>query len=523
MKRAIRRLSALLLSVCLLFGMPAAEASGALGALESWLDGVQTLDFEVTAQFESLVPYGDDAVAMLNALLRSLSAEGSVQHGGAATQLAFRAGEEELFTLTEKQMDVGTALTTSLLKNRVLVSADSAMDALSGFGQEEASFDFDLALAEAEACYRELTEAIIPFAEEKTASYSIKNIGSARWTRLARLTPEQSAQIQPQIAKVLGCGMDSAFREQLSAMECQKSFVVALYQSKEGGDDMAVYIKGNVRFPDGALRAISYQWAFKRSDDGQRVDTYKFEMTKSASPRDNRTITGTAKTLATEKMLALDVTSKAIVRNPETAETVTTTVTRKMNGENGEVSGTLSTVERTAKGDTAHTVTVNMAPDLTITVADGAASLTGTLHIEKLAGQNTHLSAELLFGEKTSASADAPVPVPETPAQPQSSLTQNMDWAWNLDDPEDFLVGRPPIGYAEYAAPGEETVIDLDSADDAAKAALMDELSQQLAGRLLKAVAGLPEEAVQLFRDNMNEADWASILELVQDERRLKR
>lgn len=513
MREHIRRLSALLLSMWLLLGAAFAETSGVLAALEGYAADAQTLDFEVSAQFETLVPYGDDTVAMLNALLRSLSAEGSVQQGGAVTQLAFRAGEEELFRLTEKQMDVGTALTTSLLKNRVLVSAGSAMDALSGFGQEEASFDFDRAVAEAEACYRELTEAIIPFAQEKEASYSIKNIGSARWTRLARLTPEQSAQIQPQIAKVLGCGMDSAFREQLSGMECQKSFVVALYQTKEDGDDLAVYIKGNVKFPDGAVRAISYQWAFKVNDDGQRVDTYKFEMTKSASPRDNRTITGTAKTLVTDAKLAVDVTSKAVVRNPETSETVTTTVTRKLSGQNGEIAGTVSTVERTAKGETTKTVTVNMEPDLRITTADGAASLTGTLHIEKLAGQNTHISADLHFGEK----APAPAATPEPRAMPQSSLTQNMEWVWSLDDPEDFLVGRAPIGYAEYTAPEEETVIDLDSADAAVKAALMDELSQQLAGRLLKALDSLPEEALELFRDSLNETDWASIVELAQE------
>ena len=100
---------------------------------------------------------------------------------------------------------------------------------------------------------------------------------------------------------------------------------------------------------------------------------------------------------------------------------------------------------------------------------------------------------------------------------PQSSLTQNMEWLWTLDDPEDFLVGRAPIGYAEYTAPEEETVIDLESADADTKAALMDEMSQKLAGHLLKAIAGMPEEALELFRDSLNETDWASILELVQE------
>jgi hypothetical protein len=82
---------------------------------------------------------------------------------------------------------------------------------------------------------------------------------------------------------------------------------------------------------------------------------------------------------------------------------------------------------------------------------------------------------------------------------PPSSLTQNVDW--DTDDPEDFLVGKPPIGYTDHEAPAEETVVDLDYAQADETAALMDELVQNLAGSLLKAAAKLPEEATALLRD----------------------
>jgi len=345
----IKRLCAVLLGLSLLFGTALADSAGLDRAMEGYLEGVEELQFSINAQFESLVPFGDGTVEMINGLLGHLSVAGSVMDGGAQTRLAFLTGDDEIVSLTENECDAGTELTTSLLPKRVLVSAGSAMNALSGFEQQEVSFDFFAAVREAEACYRQLTDAIIPYTTEKAASYNITNVGSARWGRVARLTPEQSAEIQPLIAMVLGCGMDEAFRAQLHEMVCQKSFVVALYQTKEGGEDLAVYIKGNALFPDGAQRAISYQWAFGTNSKGQRVDTYKFEMTKNTSPRDNRTISVTSKQLVNADSLMLDVVSKAAVRDPETGVTTTLTDTWKLSGKDGAIEGTVTNVVRDQK------------------------------------------------------------------------------------------------------------------------------------------------------------------------------
>lgn len=111
------------------------------------------------------------------------------------------------------------------------------MDALSGMEQEEPAFDALRAIREAEGCYTALTDAIAPYAEEKKANYKIKDIGYSRWSRVARLSVEQSAELAPLIAQVLGCGMDEAFREQLNTMTYGKGFVVALYQDAQGGTE----------------------------------------------------------------------------------------------------------------------------------------------------------------------------------------------------------------------------------------------------------------------------------------------
>ena len=518
MKQLIRRLCAMLM--CALMLCPGAQA--AVEALDwatgGYLDGSDELRFHMTAQIGSLPPYGEGTLEMMNALLPYLSVEGRVSAND--SELAFSVAGDRLITLSETRADVGTQLTTSLLPNRTLISNHSVTDALLGLDRQETSFDGLAAIMEAQECYQLLTEAIRPYAEEKTASYSIKGVGSARWVRLARLETEQSAEILPLIAQVLGCGMDAAYREQLSAMTCQKGFVVALYQTKEGGKDLAVYIKGNAIFPDGVQRSISYQWAFANNDKGQRVDTYKLDMTKASGQRDTRQITASYKRSNDASTLLVDGTAKASVRNPETTETVTTTTTHKLSGSKGAITGSCSQAVRTAIGETASTVTMTVKPDLKVTTVDGSAALTGKVHVETLRGSTVHASVDLLFDEDT---AEEVIEAAETGTlfvvvddrQPRSSLTQNLDLG--KDEPEEYLVGKPPIGYTAYTAPKENSVTDVDSAAPEEISALMDEMAQRLAGSLLTAIAKLPEDATALIRDNLSQEDYAAFLQLLEE------
>ena len=512
----IRRVCALLLSMILLFGTALADTAGLDWAAGGYLDGYGDVQFHMTADIASLTPYGEGTIDMMNALLDNLSVAARMSE--AQTEVNFCAAGDPIVSLTEAQTEDGAALTTSLLPNRTLTSSQSALDGFSGFEQEESQFDFFAAIQQVETCYQELTDAIKPYAEEKAASYTIKNVGASRWSRIARLTPEQGAELVPLVAKVLGCGMDQAFCDQLNQMELQKGFIVGLYQTKEGGDDLAVYIKGNALFPDGAQRAISYQWAFAVNDKGQRVDTYKFDMTKNKTPRDNREISASCKRSTDDKALLVDSQSKAIIRDPETNIVTTTTLTCDLSGKDGAIKGSVSNAVRTAQGETGSTTTLTITPDLQLVEADGAAALTGSAHIEQTTGKTVHVSMDLLFDEKA---ADDFITAAETGALfvvvddrlPQSSLTQNLDW--EPDEPEDYLVGNPPTGYTAYTVPEEETTVDLDTISADELAALTDELSQRLAGHLLVAIAKLPEEATALIRDSLSESDYAAFLELL--------
>ena len=97
---------------------------------------------------------------------------------------------------------------------------------------------------------------------------------------------------------------------------------------------------------------------------------------------------------------------------------------------------------------------------------------------------------------------------------PQSSLSQNEEPVDGVDS--DYLVGQPPIGYQIYEVPDTMQTYDLDTAQADQLEALRGELYQNLAGRLLAALAKLPAEDAALLADNLSEEDYAAFLELAQ-------
>lgn len=507
------------LAACLvLFGSAArADEWGLSPNLDAYWS-VNDLQFAATAHLDALLPYGDGIVEMMNGALEGLSVSAELREDETTVQL--RVAGDAVAELTEKQTGTGTALTTPLLPGRTLVSASSAMDALSGQTNEEPAFDLFAAISEAEGCYRALTDAILPYATEKKANYKIKGVGHAKWSRIARLTPEQSTELAPLISRVLGCGMDADFRAQLSGMTYAKGFIVGLYQSAEGGNDLAVYIKGSVTFPDGKTRALSYQWAFA-AKDGTRVDTYKFEMTKSRAPRDNRQISASYERSTGTENFVLKGECTAKITDPDTGITTATTLTHDLSGKEKDgarpLSGTIKQVLKTTQNEKTQTVTTTLAPELTLTLAEGSGVLGGSVQVERLSGKQNDVGFTLLFEENDAfaeAAQSGTLYAVHESLMPVTSLTQNRE---PVSRPSDYEVGQPPAGYPSYTAPDSPQTVDLDGADASAREALLGELTQNLAGRLLAALSKLPEENTALLRDLLSDADYAAFLALVNE------
>jgi len=299
---------------------------------------------------------------------------------------------------------------------------------------------------------------------------------------------------------------------------------VGLYQTKEGGEDLAVYIKGDMTFADGAKRTLSYQWAFADKEDGERVDTFKFEMKKAKAPKDDRIISATYRRAASGESMKLKGESSARITDPDLGQTVTTTLTHDLKGsaegENRTVEGSLSAAVRTAVGEKAQTVTTTVKPDLKLTSSEGSGVLSGTASVDVKKGKQEQLSAVIAFDEEPAevfahAAETGMLYIVTEDMMPPSSLTQNMD-EMEEEEPDDFLVGKPPIGYESHTAPEEETTVELDTLAEADEAALLEELSQNLAGKLLIALAKLPAEDSLLLQDNMSEEDYAAFLSLIE-------
>lgn len=518
----MKRFLSMLLIVCTLAGSASASVLGLDEALSDYLDINGDVRYSFSLQLGTLLPYAEGTIELFNAVLKHLSVSAAMTEDASAVSLCVDG--ESVLDMAERAGSSGTELTTSLLPNRTLLSAGSAMDALSGNPlAEEATFDALRAFSEAESCYQALTDAILPYAEQKKANYNIKGVGASKWSRIARLTTDQSAELAPLIAQVLGCGMDAAYRERLAQLNYAKGFIVGLYQTAEGGDDLAVYIKGTASFPEGGSCKLSYQWAFS-NDGGKRVDTYKFELTGSKA--DNRTISASYKRSTGEGALSVDGSSSATVKTAES--TVLTTVTHDLSGKetDGErtLSGKIVTAEKTTVSGNATTVTTTATPELKLTSSEGSGVLSGTVALEQVTGKNTTLALTFAFDEAPAdaltAAADSgelyavtDTGAPAYDPMPESSLTQNEE---TDGEAADYLVGEPPIGYAGYNAPASPVAFNLDTATEAQMQALRNELLQNLAGRLLIALSRLPEEDIALLRDNMSDEDFASFLKLAE-------
>lgn len=510
----MKRFLALVLTLCLMMGGAAcaSELSGISRALEGYWPDDSELHFSLTAQLQTLEPYVDDTVTMMNSLLKNMSVEAVT--GPDSTTVTMAVAGDAVVSLTEERTDTGWQLTTPLLPNRTLVSTQELVQA----EEEEPAFDLLGAIDEAQACYQALTDAIAPYAEEKKANYKITGVGTSKWSRIARLTKEQGAELAPLIANVLCCGLDSEYRQVVQGLTYGKSFIVGLYQTGEGGDDIAVYIKGNVTLAEGGTRALSFQWAFSEDENGQRVDTWKFELGKGK--KGGREIAASLKRQTGSSFL-MDGECQTVVRAD--SSNITHSQSYDLSGKDGKVSGKATFTRKETSESTVETV---YTPDLSLTEGEGTAVLSGTVDVKKTVGKNTTLAYSLRFDDQPAQALESAVEngslyAVDEPAiiitMPESSLTQNAETPKATTEPDDYLVGTPPVGMTAYTAPESAQTVDMDSLTAEEQQALMGEISQNLAGRLLIALAKLPKEDLALLQNNMYDEDFSAFLSLIDD------
>ncbi len=505
------------LTALLLIATPALADVGALdAALSPWLDARPSIGLAARMELTAWQPFPEETLELINRVLKHVTLEARLDRASGATQLALRVSEETMLELRERVSAEGSALTSSPLPNRTLTLASGPpLDALAGQGEtDDAPFALLTAIAEAGEAYPALIEAIAPYAEEKKANYKIKGVGTCRFSRLAKLTEEQSGGMLAQLRAVLMAGMDAAGREALSQVTFEKGLTVGLYQNADK-EDMAVYMKGTLVCPDGSTRKLSYQWAFAEKD-GKRTDAYKYEAT-GGKPADNRVIaaTLTRQTSASK----FDLQGKTETKLKAEGETATYTVETDLSGKAGDTAACAGTVSRAVKrtvDDETVTDTQTLALDLRLTD-----SLTGTAEYERKRDKAVQTGLTLVFGDgSTDAGEQASdsFAVNDDGNAPSIVIhpAEGAEEAPAARAPAlDYQGGAAPLGMTRHDAPNDETAVALDSLTQAQRDALLDEMAQNLAAKLLVAIAALPEEDAALLRDGMRDTDYAAFLSLL--------
>lgn len=634
-KRFVAAVVATLLFLGAASGLSVAKAAtteGGIAPLTAGLDTILTewvrepgmVRFSASMRLDALLPFTKERVDMMNALLQHASLQAALEQDGSGslTSIQLSVQDSPLFSLAERQQGSAYTLETSLLPQRALhatgaspISQLGGMEAEGGaasganeteMGEKteeggaapEAPFDMLMAIQEAEGSYKALIAACEPYAEKKKANYKIKSIGTSKWSEIARLTPEQSDEMLPQLRAVLGAGMDSAHRAELEGIRFGKGFIVGLYKESEAGKDMAVYIKGDILYPDGSTAKLSYQWAFV-NNGLDRKDDYKYELVRATKPSTSRIIGGYITQKNMSDTLSVKGSYDAAIKEGKvtTTDTFTVDLAGKESGGARTLEGNCALQTKVTEDGKSNTTATSLAPALLLTTGpSGDVWLSGKATIEHkqnktvLSGMTVTFAKDVpatiaslgqsslysvseepsvtlsggdTFGTDVSSgvvpdadatggtgsaggasSTDAPatgiiITTGEDALPPSSGMDANGEppadggaksightgnttdngtgSVSSVDgsqpaagDAADYLVGRAPIGLKAYTTPSQIQDISLDTITPSAYEALMGELSQNLAGRLLTAFASLPQEDTALLRDGMSEEDYAA-------------
>jgi hypothetical protein len=558
----LKRFATIALCALLIVGAaaPALADTGALDrALSRWLSTYPDVRFTAGLKLNAMLPYRDDTIALLNASLGNVSLNAALRtvEGGDETRASLMLHGQALLHFAEVESGGAYSLTTTLLPNRTLTSetvspldlltesppeADAASAAeatqtgknsVSGSDIASAFSALD-AVGELAERYPALVAGITPITEEKRANYTIKGIGAGRWSRVARLTQEQSAALQDDIRAVLACGMDDRYRSEVAQMTFDKGFVIALYRNIDK-KDICLYMKGTATYADGQKRKLLWQWAF--TNNGlKRKDTFKIEAARQSGTADSRIV---AATVTQEgKSDAFGISGKVETTLKRAKVTDKSTVRIELSGKQDAslamtCKGTVSQELATTTGETTQKVADSAAVDLLLTPDGDGATLSGTVTRTQTADKT--VTSELLITFQPAAQpvgeADAGQPADSAPpadavdtapeTEPASSLDKLADelaapdTAEDTDAQSDYLVGTLPVGLKTFATPQGMTTVALDKITRAQRQALLDEMAQRLAGRLLAAMAALPEADTAILRDAMTEQDAAALLSLL--------
>ena len=529
--------------VCLLLCV-VTGASASFGTLDSALSpmlaGQGAVNMSVQLAVKTLMPFDETRLDLINRVLKHLRLDALIDTDAGDTDTGFQLtlGKDMLFEMTEQCRGGAYLLQTSLLPNRVLFSTQgSPMDALllASNGEEpaiveesadantsdvEEAFDMLAAADELEACYRDLTDKTVLLTDKNSVSYTIEKIGKGRTSYVAKLTTDQITELLPQLRAVISCGMDAEYREELSQVTFARGFTVALYKDADG-EDICVYIRGTILYPDGDRRALKWQWAFTPDRETQ---TFKHDVARESGRRDSRIINAVLTRVQNKNDYSFAVETKANLRRGGKNETSTLTI--DITGEVSPLTCKGSVTRETGgteNGKDLDTAITEIDVDLALLASDTAAEVTGSAayRIFKNKTVVTELELTFLTIDITSGTADAPLSVvisvtsADVDTAGQAAVVPTITAEENQPENTAYLVGAPPLGLYDYEIPPETITVNMDSAEPKIHQSLISEAVQRMAGNMVAAMLNLPPEDRELLSNGMTETDYAIFLAML--------
>jgi len=543
-----RLIAVLCLLLCITTGASASLASLDT-ALAPLLEGQDAVSMSVSMQLKTLMPFDDTRIDLINRVLKHavLDLHIASDTDSYTTGFQISLGDTQLMMMAEQYQCGNYMLQTSLLPNRMLFSTQaSPMDTLLAAADAEDTADeeettlntsdvetaFDM-LAAVEALngyYRTLIDQTVPLTEKNTPNYAIENIGRGRISYVAKLTTEQSEALAEELHTMLTFGMDADYCQELSQVTFAKGFVVALYQN-EDAEDICVYIKGTVIYPDGDRRTLKWQWAFTPDRETQ---TFTFEAARESGTRDSRVINAILKRTEDETSYTISLETMTNLRRSSLNETSTYTV--ELGGALGDMptcAGSLTRVTgATLNGEDTGETQTDIAVDLSLLEASGGAEISGTGSYMHSKDNTVQTELEITFTSAAAAALAAaqaqeqaeeetssPVVVSIIAADPaqaqQNAETPTTTAEETQTEQPEFLVGTAPLGLYDYEIPADMTTISMDTTESKVHQSLMNEAVQRLAGNLVTAILDLPAEDRVLLSDGMTEEDYAIFLAML--------
>ena len=535
--------------ICLLFCITTG-ASASLASLDDALSpllaGEGTVRFSATLTLNTLPPFDDIRIDLFNRVLQhtQLAMQVSTAEKTQTTSFQLSIGDTELLSMTEQNQGGAYLLQTSLLPSRMLFSTQaSPMDILLSSGEEavqpeedtglntsdvETAFDMLTAVNELEDCYRTLIDQTVPLTEKNTPNYSIENIGRGRISYVAKLTEEQLADLQDEIRTVISCGMDEEYRQELAQVSFASGFTVALYQNADA-EDICVYIRGTMIYPDGDTRTLKWQWAFTPDRETQ---TFLHEAARESGTRDSRVIESILTRTEDDASYTMEEKTTTNLRRSSLNETSTLTV--DLRGDIGDATTCFGNVKRVTKatlgGEDAGSAQTDVTVDLALNNTDDGAWLSGTASYREETDNNVQAEFALTFAplaapaDETAEAAEAEESTPNVvislsdvdPAvAAQTAETPTVTAKETQTEQPEFLVGAAPLGLVDYDVPQELITVNMDTTEQKIHQSLMNEATQLLAGKLLLAILDLPAEDRLLLSDGMTDSDYAIFLAML--------